>query len=331
MDKIELLSDSGTNTTYSSRIGHLMRFQEYSSLVNMDYKTHEDRLSISKKFFDTLPGMTTVPMFTPERFNIWSELMISFLRGSHGLDTLIGGEGDRELIPVRYHTESEEEHEERVDIFNQRNLALYLIIDKAITANKDIDPKYRALASTIYKQAIMTGIAVGQTLYDELSKNVKGSPLHARINAINDLIKLKMERLGQEQHLFNMWKRAVETLNSLQIDVQALYRMVLIGAIGHIREHNSVMVALASLPPHELVELSPEMILSRFLANAEHSKGLRRQEPANAMFAGAQKKPEATAQQRREGIRCYHCGKHGHFASDCRSKKEENSKKARKA
>lgn len=331
MDKVELLSDNSSTTTYSTKLGHLMRFQQYSSLVNMDYKSHEDRLAISKKFFDTLPGMTTVPMFTPERFNIWSELMISFLRGSHGLDTLIGGEGDRELTPVRFRTESEEEHEERCDIFNQRNLALYLILDKAITANKEIDPKYRALASTIYKQAIMTGIAVGQTLYDELSKNVKGSPLHARINAINDLIKLKMDRLGQEQHLFNIWKRAVETLNSLQIDIQALYRMVLIGAIGHIREHNSVMVALASLPPHELIELSPEMILSRFLANAEHSKGLRGAEPANAMFAGAQKESDASALKRKAGIKCYHCQKLGHFASECKSKKDENLKKARKA
>ena len=329
---MELLSESAGSSTVDNPInGAAMKLYKWYTLENRDYKSHEARLTISKKFYDMLPGMTTVPMFTPERFNIWSELLISFLRGSHGLDTLIGGEGERELCPLRFVDETLEEFDFRCQTFDQRNLALYLIIDKAITANKEIDPKYRALASTVYKQGIMEGVAFGQTLYDELSKNVKGSPLHARINAINELIKLKMDKIGQEQHLFNIWKRAVETLNSLQIDVQALYRMILIGAIGHVREHNSVMVALATLPPHELIELTPEMILSRFLANAEHSKGLRGAEPANAMFAGAQKGPDASAQKRKAGIKCYHCQKLGHYASECRNKKDENSKKARKA
>ena len=300
---------------------------------------HEDRLVISKKFFEVFAGTTTVPPFTPQSFSVWKELLTSYLRGSYGLDTLIGDIKERESKPERISGENEADFNWRLSVFGNRDLALYLIIDKAINTAKEVDPKYRSLATSIYRQAMMVGRPFGQELFDELSLVVKGSPLHSRINAINDLVKIKMEKLGQEQHVFNIWKRTVETLNSLQVDIHTLYRMILIRAIGHVREHNGVMVSLAGMPPQNLLDLSAETILARFLASAEHNKGLKGAETeANAMLAGTTFNTEANL-KRKVDVSCFNCGKQGHFASDCRSKPKTkpgsggsgSGKKAKKA
>jgi hypothetical protein len=291
------------------------------SLSNMNYRLNEDRLVISKKFFEVFAATTTVPPFTPNNFSTWKDSLQSYLRQSYGMDTLINDGIEREILPVQVENESESEYQWRIATFRQRDLALYLVLDKAINTGKDIDPKYRSLATAVYRKAIIEGQPYGQVLFDELSMVVKGSPLHSRINSITELAKIKMDKTGSEQHIFNVWKRVVESLKSLQMDADALYKMFLIKAIGHTKEHQGVMVALASLPPQELLELPAETILARFLASAEHSRGLKGTEIENssALFASTHVASDV-ARKRKADVVCYSCGKAGHYSSDCRSK-----------
>ena len=115
----------------------------------------------------------------------------------------------------------------------------------------------------------------------------------------------------------------METLNSLQLDIPSLYRMFLIRAIGHVREHNSLMVSLAGLPPEELLVLPAETILARFLASAEHSRGIRGPDAESAMLSGPTKATEAFPKRKASEVSCFNCGKRGHMAAQCRSKKRE--------
>ena len=69
--------------------------------------------------------------------------------------------------------------------------------------------------------------------------------------------------------------------------------------------------------------LPAETILARFLASAEHSRGIRGSEPELAMLSGPTSTSEALPKRKANEKTCHNCGKYGHLAGTCRNKKRD--------
>ena len=294
------------------------------SVSNVDYRTDKDMLVISEKFYANLPSMNAIPAFSIKQFATWKDSIHSFLRGAYCLESLI--DDDRELPPIQLESESLVDFQWRQSVFKRRDNALYLILDRSVTLGKELDPKFSALSTTIYKKSKSEGIFPGSVLFSELKLAVGGSHLHSRINLAIDAAALRMDKLGGEQSAFNKWRNIVDQMSSLDMDLEMLMKCLLIHGIGHVREHQSTMVSLASLSPEELRALSSQNILSRFLSSAEHAKGLRGPNPRDlALYTSAAESPRAPVKRGSAPGACFNCNKFGHIAAVCPDKKLRQS------
>lgn len=313
------------------------------SYSNVNYKIDKEMLVISEKFYANLSSMNAIPPFQIKGFSSWKDSIHSFLRGTYMLEALIDEE--RELPPIQLESESTDDYEWRMSIFRKRDYALYLILDRSVTLGSvpalGLDPKFSALSTLIYKKSKTEGTYPGSILFSELQLAVGGSHLHSRINAVMEVASLRMERVGGEQATFNTWRHLSEQHSSLGIDIEMSLKCSLIHAVGHVREHQSTMVSLASLSPDELRALSAQDIISRFLSSAEHAKGLKGSSQKDlALYTSASDVPRAPVKRdKANGTVCFNCGKAGHISPRCpeprvkRSAASENesSKRFKKA
>ena len=281
------------------------------SFANVDYQTDKDMLVIGEKFFQTLPSMSLIPPFSVKAFSVWKSAIHSFLRGCYCLESLI--DEDRELYPTQLDTESIDDYKWRCSVFKRRDKALYLVLDRSITLGKDLDEKYSALSTAIFKKSKDEAFCPGAVLFTELQLAVGGSHLHSRIHAVIEAASLRMDRLGGEQAIFNKWKNVNDLFLNLGMDLEMLMKCLLINAVGHIREHQSTIVGLASLSPEQLKDLSPQDIISRFLSSAEHAKGIKGVAKDLALFSHV---GDSSKNEPKE-IRCFNCNKLGHMSKDC--------------
>lgn len=278
---------------------------------NINYLIDENRYKISVKFFNSLPTMATIPPFNPTKVSEWSDKMKSFLRGCHSLDLML--RDDREKQPIRVMSESVEQYEKRLFIYNERSRALYLILDKSLSGNTvNLDPKFLALSEKLYAEDVSD---IGYKLYEGIIFLLKGSHLWSRMDTINDLMKIKLERLGQEQSVFNEWKRQTELQSSLQMDLQKFQKVVLINALNNRKEHKTVVLQLAAMTPEELFNLSPQDILDRFLASAGHLQNGSKEVTETALYASSD---QTTKRKLDSSVKvCYNCQQPGHFKAQC--------------
>lgn len=279
---------------------------------NINYLANIDKWKVSTKFFNSLPTLATVPPFNPNRLSDWIDKLKSFLRGCHSLDLLI--REDKETCPIQVDNEEISQFNQRMEIFSERNRALYLILDKSLSASTvNLDPKYLSLSEKIYTEE---SEFIGQKLYDGILFLLKGSHLWARLDTINDLLKIKLDKLGSEQQVFNLWKRQVDIQTSLQMDLQKFQKLILINALSKCKEHKTVVLQLAAMTPEELFALSSQDILNRFLASAGHLQKGSKDIQEIALYAN-----EDTSKKRKlndTGARvCFNCNQSGHFKAQC--------------
>ena len=292
--------------------------------TNINYLNDLARYSISLKFHENLPIMTTVPTFTPSSVNEWTDRMKAFLRQCHSLDHLI--REVREVEPLQVDEESVEDFEHRLKIYRARDLALYKILDKSLaTGVGSIDPKFLALSEQLSLQQDTRGI--GYKLYEGILFLLKGSHLFARIDTLNSLFGLKLASIGTEQAIFNKWKREVDVQSGMQLDLAKIQKLLLINALSTKQEHKTVVLQLAAMTPQELFALTPQQILERFLASAGH-QGAKESKSSVALLAdtdgGTKRKLDSTV------VTCYYCHGKGHIRSSCPKLKSSGKKQFKK-
>ena len=294
MDSVDL--DNGCNGDFNNN--------------NINYLLNESKWRIKEKFFDRLPTITTIPVFTPNSLSEYQDKLKSFLRISFSLDHLIRQE--REQRPVKCKTESDEQYESRLEIYQSRDRALYLILDRSINMASGLDVKYTSLSDKLNTDGIES---IGQTLYDGILKLLKGSHLYARLESLNNIMDIKLQKVGSEQDVFNQWKRQVDVQASFQLDLFKFQRLLLINSLS-ISQHQTVSLQLAAMTPEELFKLTPQDILDRYLASAGHLLGSGKDSgTAVALFTESQEGKKKDSSERL----CYHCGKPGHYKSNCPS------------
>lgn len=278
---------------------------------NINYLENENKWTVSQKFFNSLPTLATIPTFNPTKLSDWIDRLKSFLRSCHSLDYLI--RDDKEQKPILLDSESDENFEKRITIFNERNRALYLILDKSLSTNTiNLDPKYLSLSEKIYSEETES---IGQKLYDGILFLVKGSHLWARLDSINDLMDIKLEKLGSEQYVFNNWKRQVDIQNSFQMDIGKFQKLVLINALSKCKEHKTVVLQLAAMNPEELFSLSAQDILNRFLASAGHLQSNKNS--VEVALYSAEDNIGKRSDNNGINVVCYNCNQRGHYKSQC--------------
>ena len=227
----------------------------------------EVRFTIGAKFHQTLPSLSSIPPFSPTNFNEWKDKLRSWMRSCHSLDYLI--RDVRESYPVRVDDEDLDQFNRRVDIFKARDRACYLVLDKSLSTSVKLDPKYLALSEKM-SQDVST--ESGQQLFDGIVFLLKGSHLWARIDSLVSMSHFKLDNIGSEQSIYNNWKRESDLQNSLHLDVFMIQKLWLINALSTKKEHKTVMLQLAAMSPEELLNLTPQAILERFIASAGHLK-----------------------------------------------------------
>lgn len=233
----------------------------------------------------------------------------------------------REGTPVMVESEGLSEFEKRLQIFKNRDRAFYLILDKSLSGAQNLDPKYLSLSEQLNNDEANGNI--GHRLYDGIMFLVKGSHLYARMDSINNMVNLKLSKIGEEQAVFNAWKRECEIQNSLQLDLAKSQKLQLIHALNNRKEHKTVLLQFAAMTPEELFALTPQQILERFLASAGHLQGGKEVGEPLALIAevgGAGKRKDMVT------LRCYFCHQIGHMKMDCpRLKKVKVGDKYKKA
>ena len=284
------------------------------SKSNIDYRNvNWNRLIVSDKFFDNIAGVQTIPQFSVKKFALWKDLIRSHLRTTFGLDGLIAE--PRELEPVQLFDENPEYFQDRLNIYRRRDHALYLILDKAISSSKEVEndrlDKFISLSTRIYDDCNRTDGYPGVTLFSSFETTIKGTHLHTRMNLVNDLVTNRLQSLGREQECFNLYAQHKGSIKSLIMDLDMFLKMCLIRSMGSIKEHHTLMVSLASMDPVDLIKLSDEDILARFVASAEQNRRVKSDEVALVAHSS--------------GRTCFKCGKSGHIASECFS--ESNKRK----
>jgi hypothetical protein len=288
---------------------------------NINYLTDEPRFTISAKFHQTLPSISSIPTFSPTKVNDWKDRLKSWLRSCHSLDHLIRDQ--REMLPVQVDSETVEEFEKRLLIFKARDRAFFLILDKSLSSATNLDPKFLALSEQL---SLEEDSAVGQKLYDGILFLLKGSHLWSRIDSLASMWNLQLERIGNEQMIYNQWKREADIQAGLQLDLAKIQKLMLINALNHRKEHKTVMLQLAAMNPDELFGMTSQAILERFIASAGHigpSKDLTDSvallaEPAPGAY---KRKMESTV------VSCFFCKGVGHLKKDCPKFLASNSKK----
>jgi hypothetical protein len=238
----------------------------------------------------------------------------------------------RESIPIMAEFESEEHYQRRVQIFKKRDRAFYLLLDKSLTGTTGLDPKYLALSEQLNNDDNSDNI--GHRLFDGLLFLLKGSHLWARMDSINTMVQLKLAKIGDEQSIFNAWKREVDIQNSLQLDLAKSQKLQLIHALNSRKEHKTVLLQFAAMTPEELFALSPQQILDRFLASAGHLQGGKEVGEPLALIAEVEKSGKRKSDP--SSLVCYFCHQIGHMKSGCPKLKKQKfgvskQKKAGKA
>jgi hypothetical protein len=294
---------------------------------NINYRnSNYTRLIVTDKFFDHIAGITTIPAFSVKRFSWWKDLMRSHLRTTFGLDNLIAE--PREEEPIQLFDEDLNHFYDRLSIFRRRDYALYLVLDKSISSSKEIDlEKFISLSTKIHDSCALSEGYPGYSLYCSFETTIKGSHLHTRMNLAYELVTAKPSGLGKEQEFYNLFQRHRESIKSLGMDLDMLLKVVLIRGLGTIKEHHTLMVSLAAMDPNELMNLTEEDVLARFIASAEQNKRVRPNDDVALL---------ATSANQSSRRKCYNCGRMGHFSVNCTAPKraiqdgEKVSKKARK-
>jgi hypothetical protein len=299
------------------------------SFTNINYLMDEGRYDISVKFHQNLPTMSNIPPFTPTKVDDWKDKMKSYLRSCYSLDSMLRDQ--RESMPIMVELESVENYQKRVQIYKRRDRAFYLLLDKSLNGGHGLDPKYLALSEQLNNDENSDNI--GHRLFDGLLFLLKGSHLWARIDSINSMVQLKLTKIGEEQAIFNAWKREVDIQNSLQLDLVKSQKLQLIHSLNSRKEHKTVLLQFAAMTPEELFSLSPQQILDRFLASAGHLQGGKEVGEPLALVAEVEKSGKRKNDP--SSLICYFCHQPGHMKSGCPKMKKHKIgasklKKARK-
>lgn len=162
------------------------------SSSNINYLLDEARYSISVKFYQQLPSLNNIPIFTPSKLDDWKDRLKSYLRSCHSLDNML--REPREATPVMVDSESLMDFEKRSQIYRNRDRAFYLILDKSLSSAQNLDPKYLSLSEQLNNDEGNGNI--GHRLYDGIMFLVKGSHLYARIDSINNMMNLVTSRIN---------------------------------------------------------------------------------------------------------------------------------------
>jgi hypothetical protein len=300
----------------------------YDRATNINYRNSlYTRYIVTDKFFETIAGVTTIPTFSIKKFSTWKDLIRSHLRTSFALDKLIGD--PQEVYPIQVLGEDNDHYFDRECIFRRRDEALYMILDKAISSSKEAEiDKFIALSTRIYEQCQKSDGLAGVTLFTTFEQVIKGSPLHTRINLVYELLTRKPKGLGFEQEYYNEYIRDKQSLKSLLMDADAITKAALIRGLGTIKEHNTLMVSLASLEAAEFTALTDEEIFARFLASAEQNKRIKSVDDVALITT--------SNESSKSFMKCHRCGRTGHLANACRSKRsadangDDSSKRVKK-
>lgn len=290
---------------------------------NLNYLLNDLRWEVPEKFFNRIPTITTIPPFNPKAIEDWQDRLKSFLRSCSSLDHLIREE--RERRPVRVSGETEDHFNKRLKIYDNRDRALYLILDRSISsAGPGLDPKYLSLSEKLNTEELES---IGQKLFDGLMFLLKGSHLYARLESINAMNEVQLKRIGEEQQVFNLWKRQADLQNSLQLDLGKYQKLLLINAMSQRKEHKTVVLQLAAMTPEQLFNLSAQDILDRFLASAGHLNGGGKESSGPlALYAEGQGTTSVKRKSASSEKLCFTCGKPGHFKADCPKHKSKKFK-----
>ena len=306
---------------------------------NIDYLAHEQDYVITQEAGLKVQSLLNQLEFVPNQWVIWMSSVLQQLEYSFLLSNFIQEDPLlRELMPIRFHRETEERFLRRVAIYKRRKQSAFLAISNHVLS-KELDP------TSIYRQVTQSQHTTGDPLLllDKLRATSRGSRIIEQRRSLIDFSTI-VQLPGEQDPQYIV--RANQLLSNLENAGGVIsHELKLSTVIGGISDAHAVLKQqLAAYSPEAMAIFTLDLLLDRLLesrGSMSHKltslgSALSSPTPANALVATTKastlkkgKKNKAGAdlddqsstsasQNKKKITFCEFCGYSGHEFRACR-------------